>query len=300
MDGCDSTENISKWSSLDNLDIFDTGNFQEFQDNNTTVQWDVDDNGTVISNSSSLNDLSVLEPQVYEDIKAAIPAIRFDPDAHVIFLNPPSSDEDDFSDVLPGTPTPVKDVLSTTDYLLSPLSPESVSPPDSYLSLSPSFTTFDLPEQSCCSSGPSSSIVISTGRAARETFTNLNTLLLKQELQYKIKLKRTENGQEELKVDLTPKLPTISYDAVQRRHEVRQKNKEYARQSRERSKHELEKLKKENAKLVSSHRQLNQKLEGMRRLLTTTDAFFDRHHRTCRNCSNDNGVCSVCSDNKKF
>ncbi|KAH9513085.1 hypothetical protein Btru_035799 [Bulinus truncatus] len=59
---------------------------------------------------------------------------------------------------------------------------------------------------------------------------------IKEELRCRIQLKRVNMGEAELQVDYKESAPTISYEAVQKRNEIREKNKMYAKQSRERAK----------------------------------------------------------------
>ncbi|CAL1536651.1 unnamed protein product [Lymnaea stagnalis] len=129
----------------------------------------------------------------------------------------------------------------------------------------------------------------SSGRAPKRhlsldepgTLKHIYTKAIKEEIRCKIQLKRINEGQEELTVDYTPPQPTISYEAVKRRNEVREKNKMYAKQSRERIREEREKLENENIKLIAMKTTLEEEIKRMERTIEKIAPSVDEHDKRC-------------------
>uniref|UniRef100_A0A0B7B045 BZIP domain-containing protein n=1 Tax=Arion vulgaris TaxID=1028688 RepID=A0A0B7B045_9EUPU len=245
----------------------------------------------IITPSSSLDDLNVLEPDQYEDITNVIPNVLFDGGDLLVIQTSDNNDDVDFSDYLPGI-SDVSEEFSILEQASTSLNDfESTSSTQSI-----SNSTFPVINPGLSyESSSSENCVWVIAPSVTETSQSIISDVIKQEIRCKIQLKRINQGQEELKADFTQPDTTISYTDVQKRNEIREKNKQYARQSRDRVKHEWKRLEETNRELVQLNVEVRNKLKKLREKFRMTNDLLQYHHRECSICSKPGGVCSICS-----
>nr|KAI8765393.1 activating transcription factor 3 [Biomphalaria glabrata] len=134
-----------------------------------------------------------------------------------------------------------------------------------------------LPSSSKTHTSNIPSKIESRKRSLREVYSET----IKEEIRCKIQLRRISLGQEELKVDFAQPEPTICYDAVRSRNEIREKNKIYAKQSRDRARAGRHKLIESNRELTSTRLKLRDEIRRLRRTLNICEEFLNQHRTVC-------------------
>ncbi|KAK0058950.1 activating transcription factor 3 [Biomphalaria pfeifferi] len=135
-----------------------------------------------------------------------------------------------------------------------------------------------LPSSSKTHTSNIPSKIVSGKRSLREVYSET----IKEEIRCKIQLRRISLGQEELKVDFAQPEPTICYDAVRSRNEIREKNKIYAKQSRDRARAGRHKLIESNRELTSTRLKLRDEIKRLRRTLNICEEFLNQHRTVCQ------------------
>ncbi|BFZ17902.1 hypothetical protein BsWGS_20941 [Bradybaena similaris] len=265
------------------------------------------DTGELLSTTSSLEDLSILEldPDGYKELADTTPAVAFIDDDLQVIPQSLENEEEDLSDYvrvqaddhkqLP----PSQPFLQPTSSYSDSISPESVSPSSIF---SPSTTSSfeDIYPDLFLETTEDVDLAIEgshkdLSEIADKRWNSIFSSALKEEIRYKIQLKRLNSGQEELKVDFPAPDTTICYEAVKKRNEVRQKNIEYAKQSRDRVKLEKMKVEQANKRLKQKNAKLKKDIIRLKQITIATKDVLCQHHTECPVCCKAGNTCLICS-----
>lgn len=179
------------------------------------------DTGEAISTTSSLEDLSILDPDDYKELADTTPAVEFiNDDLHVISQSLENEEEDlsayvrvqtDDDKQLP----PSQLLLQPTSSYSDSISPESVSPSSifsrsttsSFEDLYPDLFLENIEDVDLAIEGSHKDL----SEIADKRWGSIYSSALKEEIRYKIQLKRLNSGQEELKVDFPAPDTTVIF-----------------------------------------------------------------------------------------